>query len=88
MVFFDHGGMGGFFGGYGLIFMLIGIALMVLIIVAIIRALGGSSNSITPTKQEQTDQAMRILKERFARGEINEEEFRARQRALEENGRL
>lgn len=82
MAFFNHGGMGGFFGGFGLVFMLIGVALMVVIFLAVVRAVRGVNEPPVPTKQ---DQARHILQERFARGEIDEAEFNERLGTLEKN---
>ncbi|HUX82537.1 MAG TPA: SHOCT domain-containing protein [Halothiobacillus sp.] len=81
MPFYDHWGMGGFYGGFGMIFMLLGMVLMVFIILAILRfLLGGGASS--PTSQERS-RALHILEERFAHGEIDEAEYNERRRILE-----
>ena len=86
MAFFNHGGMGGFFGGFGLVFMLIGVALMVVIFLAVVRAVRGVNEPPVPTKHDQEqDQARHILQERFARGEIDEAEFNERLGTLKKN---
>lgn len=87
MAFFNHGGMGGFFGGFGLVFMLIGVALMVVIFLAVVRAVRGANEPPAPTRHDQEqDQALRILEERFAHGEIDEVEYNERRSILEKNG--
>ena len=77
----NGGGMGWFMGP---IMMLLFLAAAVAIVVLIVRSLGGhgpvQGNQPTPESS-----ALRILEERFARGEIDEEEFRNRKKALERN---
>ncbi|MHB8921367.1 MAG: SHOCT domain-containing protein [Halothiobacillus sp.] len=87
MAFYDHWGMGGFFGGFGLIFMVACIAIMVLIIFAIVRALQGDNGSSASMPQDYAqNQALQILQERYARGEIDEAEFNERRRVLGKSG--
>lgn len=85
MPFYDHWGMGGFFGGFGLIFMLLGMVLMVFIILAILRFLLGGGSS-APADRERS-RALHILEERFAHGEIDEAEYNERRRILERGHR-
>ncbi len=66
----------------GFIIMLIFLGLLIWFIVAISRK--NDSASSTPS----TSRAVELLKERYARGEINTEEFRERLLELEENKRL
>lgn len=74
-----YGMMGGGFGSFLMIlFMLLLLALVVLGIIALIRYLQIGRKG-TPTMD---DSAMMILNERYARGEINEEEFNAKKAAL------
>jgi putative membrane protein len=76
-----NGGWGGWF--LGPIMMIVFIALVVAVIVLLIRWLGGSGHAGTmhsPPGKTPLD----ILKERFARGEIDEEEFKERRRVLGE----
>ena len=64
-----YGGWGGF--GFGCFFMIIFWILIILGVVALVRYLGG-------TKQNSVDKdktPLDILKERYARGEINKKEF-------------
>lgn len=87
MAFYDHWGMGGGFGGFGLIFMAACIAIVVLIIFAIVRALQGGNGSSAATSQvDARNQALQILQERYARGEIDETEFNERRRVLGKSG--
>ncbi len=76
----NGGGMGWFMGP---IIMLLFIAAAAAIVVLIVRSLGGHGVSQGAHSTRDTS-ALRILEERFARGEIDEEEFRKRKRALEE----
>jgi putative membrane protein len=82
MPFYDHTGMGGFYGGFGMIFMLLGMVLMVFIIFAILRFLLGGGSSVTQSSRERS-RALHILEERFAHGEIDEKEYNERRRILE-----
>jgi putative membrane protein len=80
---YGHGHMWG--GGAGWIFgpvmMILFIALIVAVVVLVVRWLGGAGGvggggAIRPRA------ALDILEERFARGEIDKEEFEARRQAL------
>lgn len=72
--------MMGWGGGFGMIlgpiFMILVLALVIAVAVLIVRALGGSHGA--PARQTSLD----ILKERFARGEIDKQEFEDRRRTL------
>lgn len=83
----DHHGMmwGGGTGWFmGPIFMLLFLALIVAIVVLVIRWLGGTGGNAGGLLSQRGASARQILEERFARGEIDEEEFRQRKQALEE----
>lgn len=77
-----HGwGMG---PGWGWLFMTLFIVGLVLVVVVLVRVLSGGTGSGRPGGATPgQDQARQILGERYARGEISTEEFRARLRALE-----
>lgn len=78
-------GMGGW-GGFGWVGPLLFLALLVLGVVYLGRALGAGRNehpasgSEPPLKSE--DRALQILRERYARGEIDADEFDRRKAAL------
>ena len=65
--------------------MILFLAIAVAVVVLIIRWLGGTghSGSATPSAPARKH-AIDILKERFARGEIEKEEFEDRRRLLED----
>lgn len=76
-----NGGWHGWF--FGPIMMILFIAVTVVVIVLLVRWLGGSGNGaahFSPPGKTPID----ILKERFARGEIDKEEFEERRRTLGE----
>ena len=74
-------------GGWGMMFgplmMIVFIAVIVIVIVLIIRWLGGAvlTNSASPPRPAEKT-ALDILKERFARGEIDKDEFEEKRRLL------
>ena len=73
-------GYGHMMGGgwiFGPIMMILFVALIVAVVVLIVRWLGGSATQGTKPKAAQD-----ILEERFARGEIDKDEFEARRQAL------
>ncbi len=72
-------GMMGGWWGFGLLWMLFWIALLVLVVVAIWRLLQGRPGGATDSREESP---MEILKRRYAQGEINREEFEAKRRDL------
>lgn len=75
---------GGWYGMiFGPIFMILVLALVIAVAVLLVRWLGGSSLTATP-HQPPTRTPLDILKERFARGEIDKEEFEERRRILGE----
>jgi putative membrane protein len=72
-------GMGGFGGGFGFggIFMILWWVLIIVGIVALVKWMGTSSG-----RSGGDSKALDILKERYARGEIDEQEFQKRKRDL------
>ncbi len=72
-----HGMMGGWWG-VGLIWMVFWIGVLVLIGVLIWRLLQGRGVSERSTEES----ALEILKRRYARGEIDQEEFEEKKRGL------
>jgi putative membrane protein len=73
--YMHHMGFGG--GIFGLFMMLSVLALIVAVIVLAVRWFGGGS-----TSRNEQNRAMDILGERFAKGEIDKNEFEERRRAL------
>ncbi len=71
-----HGaGMG---GGFMWIFWL----LIIFVIVLLVKASSGKSNANERRANEQSETPVEILEKRYARGEIDEEEFRRRKKEL------
>lgn len=67
----------------GPIMWLIILALAILAIVALWRFIrGGPTGPQGRSQSAEADRSLEILRERFARGEIDEEEFEARKKAL------
>jgi putative membrane protein len=74
------GGYGWFFGP---IMMIVFIAVTVVVIVLIVRWLGGPSHAPShPAYGPPGKTPLDILKERYARGEIDKEEFEERRKVL------
>jgi putative membrane protein len=82
MPYWDGYGM----GAWGLVVMTVSMvlfwALIIAAIVALVRYLGRTGRG-----EQTTGSAEAILAERFARGDIDEEEYRRRLQALSERGR-
>lgn len=66
-------------GGWGFVWMILSWALIVAIVVFVIRAFSQGSSGSSDRDQDP----LKILDERFARGEISEEEYRERRRVLQ-----
>lgn len=82
MMYWDGGGWG--WGGWlamGLM-MLTFWGLVAFVIVMLIRGPGHGPYWAGPPREERGDQALRILDERFARGEIDAEEYQQRRDLL------
>lgn len=68
----------------GPIMMIVFLAVAVIVVMLIVRWMSGSNHGHTQVHAAPpTKTAVDILKERFARGEIDKEEFEERQRILE-----
>lgn len=74
----DGYGMGGF--GFGWIFMILWWALIIVGIVALVKWVATSSGG--DGRSGGDSKALDILKQRYARGEIDEQEFQKRKRDL------
>ncbi|MCR4266839.1 SHOCT domain-containing protein [Nitratireductor sp. ZSWI3] len=76
---------GGWFGMiFGPIFMILVLALVIAFAVLLVRWLGGSWHSFAPYPPPSARTPLDLLKERFARGEIDKEDFEERRRILGE----
>ena len=71
----------GMMGGFGFVFVIIFWILIVALIVLLIRRLV-SSGPTRISSPPQEDSALEILKKRYARGEIDKEEFEAKKKDL------
>ena len=81
---YGHGQMWGHgWGGwiFGPLMMIVFIALIVGVVVLVVRWLGGAGAG--PAQGSKPKAALEILEERFARGEIDKDEFDDRRRALQ-----
>jgi putative membrane protein len=63
--------------GYGMMFMMM--LFWILVIVGVVLAVRWL---VSETKERRGDSALEILRQRYARGEINKDEFEARKRDL------
>jgi putative membrane protein len=79
--------MGGW-GWYGMIFgslfMILWLAVVIAVVVLIVRWLAGPWHGTPPSQTPPGRTPLDILKERFARGEIDKEEYEERRRVLGE----
>lgn len=70
---------------FGPLFMILVLAVVVAAVVLVVRWLGGPSQGTLTSQQSLSARApLDILKERFARGEIDKDEFEERRRVLGE----
>jgi putative membrane protein len=76
----NWGSLGGWGMGLGLIFMLLFWGLVILGIVALIRWLMTQSS---PSRSSRDKSPLEIVQERYARGEIDREEYEQKMRDLE-----
>jgi putative membrane protein len=85
---YGHWGDGFGFGfGFGWIFMILWWVLIIVAIVALVRWLASPSSGCSGRRvaEKSTEKsALDILKERYARGEIEQEEFQRKKRELSE----
>ncbi len=76
-------GHGGWYGGYGMmlgpLMMILFIAIATVVVVLIVRWLGPSRSHTAAVSS-----ALDVLEQRFARGEVDAEEFQERRRILNE----
>jgi|JRYL01.1.fsa_nt_gb putative membrane protein len=78
-----YGGCGVGAGGFGMIiFWVLGILAIVWVLREVSAGRIGSRGSIDPSAAPPQDSALAILRDRYARGEIDEDEFERRKRSL------
>lgn len=77
MGYYEHGMMG---YGLGLFMMICMIALTILAVVALVRYLHQSDK---PHNQIAQNNALNILNERYAKGELTEEEYRNKKKQIQ-----
>ncbi|OHA05756.1 MAG: hypothetical protein A2934_04610 [Candidatus Sungbacteria bacterium RIFCSPLOWO2_01_FULL_47_10] len=84
MMNFGFGPFG--FGGFGLIFMILWLVLIIAGIAALIKWMRGQSNNAhghgKPFNSTQGKSALDVLKERYAMGEIDKKEFEDKRKDL------
>ncbi len=77
------GGHGGFLGGFMWIWWLIPIVLIVLVAMLATGGRGRPTGEAPPERRPDGDRAIEILRQRLARGEIDEAEYERLKRELE-----
>lgn len=76
---------GGWWGMiFGPLFMILALGAVIAVVVLLVRGLGGPWYGAQPPYQPPPGRALDILKERFARGEIDKEEYEERRRVIEQ----
>lgn len=80
------GMMWGGYGGYGMflgsLFMILLVVAIVMAVIYLVRTFGGSYIAASPDQQRNA--SLNILKDRYARGEIDSKEFNERKELLSE----
>jgi len=81
----SFGHMGGFGFGFGWIFMFLFWGLVIWAIFALVRGVSGHGccGGHNHGEHKQSNNALEILKERYAKGEISKEEFESKIKDLE-----
>lgn len=77
MMGWNGGMMGGWGFGFGWLLQLLFFIVVIYLVVILIKKLNGTSNS-----EKRDDHSEEILKERFAKGEITEEEYKKMKEVL------
>ena len=79
------GSEGWMLGGFGWLWMLLGLLVPIALLVGLaylLRVWGTTAESADLTGSERGDPALKALRERYARGEIDEEEYETRREQL------
>lgn len=79
----DYGNMG-WAWGYGVL-AVVGVALLIYLIVRLASSTSRSNEKPADPRHDDGSGAKRILQERFARGELTEEQYREHLRVLDES---
>ena len=83
--YYGHMGEGWWMGWFlGPVMMLLIVGITIAVVVMVVRWLGDAGGSRTATPRGGRTDPLDILKERFARGEIDKDEFEERRRVLED----
>lgn len=72
--------------GLGFLFMIVLWGGLVLLVVLLVRSVRSRSGNIRHDGPENPNSAIEVLEQRFARGEIDQDEFEKRRRALDQSG--
>ncbi|RYM06331.1 hypothetical protein EWH99_03105 [Sporolactobacillus sp. THM7-7] len=87
MTGFEYGMMGYMGLLVFLFFLLIKIAVLVAAIWLVVVLIKWMRRPLTKPKAESADKSLQILRERFARGEISEEEYQTMKKILDDSNR-
>lgn len=79
-----HGGWGGMI--LGPLLMILAPVLLIVVLLFAVRRFSPSSTGLSPEQPTVPQTPLDILKERFARGDIDKEEFEERRRILSDQG--
>jgi putative membrane protein len=71
------------YGGFGLGFGLLGFLMPILFIVAVVWLVIAATRSERGIKESSGDSALKILKERYAKGEIDKKEYEDKKKDLQ-----
>jgi len=71
------------YGNYGFFWIVITVVLLLIILVLVYKLF--KNNKGVPTEIETSNKALNILKERYARGELTDEEFTQKKDLLDKN---
>lgn len=66
--------------GWGIIMMITWVLLIVVIVYVLMKLVQGSNN--TDKSQNSRDEALEILKQRYAKGELSDEEYQQKKKIL------
>ncbi|WP_434351793.1 SHOCT domain-containing protein [Trichococcus flocculiformis] len=67
-------------GGWGIFMMIILVILIVIIVYAVMKLVQGGSNAGTTSNSR--DEALEILNQRYAKGELSDEEYQQKKKIL------